>query len=145
MFAGKRRTQQLDLSVKWLTSIRWGDIPIAPFRIFSMNTKLSLCFFFFADYRILLLSCSQAFLRLNKKFSGEVLESGHRSFPDEYFTCAARCQVVNISNFFLASHSPLSISTPSKSIWAGRGGDEGRPWPRLSRVTTWAVSGKWQW
>jgi len=34
----------------------------------------------------------QAFQLLNKKFSGAVVESSHCSFPDEYFTCAARCQ-----------------------------------------------------
>jgi len=34
----------------------------------------------------------QAFQLLNKKFSGNVVETSHCSFPDEYFTCAAKCQ-----------------------------------------------------
>jgi len=34
----------------------------------------------------------QAFLQLNKKFSGNIVETSHCSFPDEYFTCSARCQ-----------------------------------------------------
>jgi len=34
----------------------------------------------------------QAFQLLNKKFSGAVVETSHCSFPDEYFTCAAKCQ-----------------------------------------------------
>lgn len=34
----------------------------------------------------------QAFHLLNKKFSGNVVESSHCSFPDEYFTCSAKCQ-----------------------------------------------------
>jgi len=34
----------------------------------------------------------QAFQLLNKKFSGSVVQSSHCSFPDEYFTCAAKCQ-----------------------------------------------------
>eukprot|EP00092_Neocalanus_flemingeri_P009959 GFUD01010737.1.p1 GENE.GFUD01010737.1~~GFUD01010737.1.p1 ORF type:complete len:703 (-),score=93.22 GFUD01010737.1:369-2477(-) len=34
----------------------------------------------------------QAFQLLNKKFSGNVIETSHCSFPDEYFTCAAKCQ-----------------------------------------------------
>jgi len=34
----------------------------------------------------------QAFCILNNKFNGTVSNSSHRSFPDEYFTCAAQCQ-----------------------------------------------------
>jgi len=34
----------------------------------------------------------QAFQLLNKKFSGNVVATAHCSFPDEYFTCAAKCQ-----------------------------------------------------
>jgi len=34
----------------------------------------------------------QAFQQLNRKFSGELNQTSHCSFPDEYFTCAAKCQ-----------------------------------------------------
>ena len=35
----------------------------------------------------------QAFLKLNSKFNGTLTETSHRCFPDEYFTCAAKCKV----------------------------------------------------
>ena len=35
----------------------------------------------------------QAFQRLNAKFTGSLTETSHRCFPDEYFTCAAKCKV----------------------------------------------------
>ena len=31
--------------------------------------------------------------KLNTKFSGNIVETSHRCFPDEYFTCPAKCKV----------------------------------------------------
>merc|ERR1719323_2647728 len=39
-----------------------------------------------------LASVLRALTSLNAKFSGSVTSSAHTSFPDEYFTCSARCQ-----------------------------------------------------
>ena len=34
----------------------------------------------------------QAVEKLNKKFGGNIEESSHKCFPDEYFTCPAKCK-----------------------------------------------------
>lgn len=31
--------------------------------------------------------------KLNSRFSGDITENSHRCFPDEYFTCPAKCKV----------------------------------------------------
>ena len=31
--------------------------------------------------------------KLNSRFSGDINETSHRCFPDEYFTCPAKCKV----------------------------------------------------
>ena len=31
--------------------------------------------------------------KLNSKFCGNITETSHRCFPDEYFTCPAKCKV----------------------------------------------------
>lgn len=38
----------------------------------------------------------RALASLNKKFSGNVIETSHTSFPDEYFTCTAKCQACEV-------------------------------------------------
>ena len=41
--------------------------------------------------------------KLNAKFSGNLVETSHRCFPDEYFTCPAKCKV---SNLHMYIHRP---------------------------------------
>lgn len=36
--------------------------------------------------------------KLNKKFCGNIEETSHRCFPDEYFTCPAKCKVKKRKN-----------------------------------------------
>ena len=51
----------------------------------------------------------QAFLKLNAKFTGDITETSHRCFPDEYFTCAAKCKVRIIDLPVISGFSFLSL------------------------------------
>ena len=64
----------------------------------------------------------QAFHKLNAKFTGNMTETSHRCFPDEYFTCAARCKVGLSSSSSLLTLTPLVLRGPMYSPDEALGG-----------------------
>eukprot|EP00095_Tigriopus_kingsejongensis_P011881 maker-scaffold410_size180147-snap-gene-0.28 protein:Tk11881 transcript:maker-scaffold410_size180147-snap-gene-0.28-mRNA-1 annotation:"zinc finger fyve domain-containing protein 1" len=68
---------------------------------------------------------SRASLGLNKKFNGDIVESHHRSFPDEYFTCPAKCsccegrcsKAINHANEHFSNSNCVYIKSKNNKLY----------------------------
>jgi len=59
--------------------------------------------------------------KLNKKFCGNLADTAHRCFPDEYFTCPARCKACDVRCSQQLKHAgPCSAPPGRKCIYSAQ-------------------------